>query len=137
MILRRQFRCFPIMNIRYSLLNIFQCILLCLFSGFSIDIETLHIIYNLQVIAIASREESRAVAFSEKFRIPKAYGSYLELAQDPDVGKQPSYPFNGILVSTVIFATHLILKYYNKIVNYKLNLFFRNSIHWSNSSCSL
>lgn len=38
-----------------------------------------------QIVAIAARDIVRAEAFAKKFDIPKAYGSYLELAQDPDV----------------------------------------------------
>lgn len=35
-----------------------------------------------QVVAVADCELSRAVDFSKRFGIPKAYGSFLELAQD-------------------------------------------------------
>lgn len=38
-----------------------------------------------QVVAIASRELSRASAFATRMEIPKAYGSYQELLSDPDV----------------------------------------------------
>lgn len=38
-----------------------------------------------KVVAVAARELSRAKEFAEKFEIPTAYGSYLELANDPDV----------------------------------------------------
>lgn len=38
-----------------------------------------------QVIAIGARDLSRAQEFAKRFGIPKAHGSYLELAQDPNV----------------------------------------------------
>ncbi|XP_065514075.1 trans-1,2-dihydrobenzene-1,2-diol dehydrogenase [Caloenas nicobarica] len=36
-------------------------------------------------VAVAARDRSRAVSFSRRHRIPRAYGSYRELAQDPAV----------------------------------------------------
>lgn len=38
-----------------------------------------------QVVAVAARDLSRAEEFAKRFDIPKAYSSYLELAQDPDI----------------------------------------------------
>lgn len=38
-----------------------------------------------EVVAVAARDLSRAKEFAEKFEIPTAYGSYLELATDPEV----------------------------------------------------
>uniref|UniRef100_A0A8C6FGV9 Trans-1,2-dihydrobenzene-1,2-diol dehydrogenase n=1 Tax=Moschus moschiferus TaxID=68415 RepID=A0A8C6FGV9_MOSMO len=38
-----------------------------------------------QVAAVAARDLSRAKEFAKKHDIPKAYGSYEELAKDPDV----------------------------------------------------
>lgn len=38
-----------------------------------------------QIVAVAARDLGRVKEFAKKFDIPKAYGSYLELAQDPDV----------------------------------------------------
>lgn len=40
---------------------------------------------NHQVAAIAARDLGRAEEFAKRFDIPKAYGSYLELAKDPNV----------------------------------------------------
>lgn len=40
---------------------------------------------NHQVVAVAARDLSRAKELAERYGIPKAYGSYLELAQDPNV----------------------------------------------------
>lgn len=39
------------------------------------------------VTAVASRDTSRSQEFAEQFEIPKAYGSYLLMANDPEVGK--------------------------------------------------
>ncbi|XP_029425286.1 trans-1,2-dihydrobenzene-1,2-diol dehydrogenase isoform X2 [Nannospalax galili] len=39
----------------------------------------------LQVVAVAARDLSRAKEFAQKYNIPKAYGSYEELAKDPNV----------------------------------------------------
>lgn len=38
-----------------------------------------------QVVAVAARDLNRAKEFAERFDISKAYSSYLELAQDPDI----------------------------------------------------
>ena len=46
----------------------------------------------LQVVAVAARDLSRAKEFARKHDIPKAYGSYEELAKDPNVGKLPGLP---------------------------------------------
>ena len=46
---------------------------------------TINHMKDAQCYAVASRDLGRAKAFAEKFGIPKAYGSYEELAKDPDV----------------------------------------------------
>lgn len=38
-----------------------------------------------QVVAVAARDIDRAKNFAKRFDVPKAYGSYLELAHDPNV----------------------------------------------------
>lgn len=38
-----------------------------------------------QVVAVAARDLSRAEDFAKRFGIPKAHGSYIELAKDVDV----------------------------------------------------
>lgn len=38
-----------------------------------------------KVVAVAARDVNRAYEFAKKFEIHKAYGSYLQLAQDPEV----------------------------------------------------
>lgn len=38
-----------------------------------------------EVVAVAARDLSRAKEFAQRFGIPKAHGSYLELASDPKV----------------------------------------------------
>lgn len=38
-----------------------------------------------RVVAVAARDLSRAQQFAKRFDIPTAYGSYLELAQDPNI----------------------------------------------------
>lgn len=38
-----------------------------------------------RVVAVAARDLNRAQDFAKRFNIPKAYGSYLELAQDPQI----------------------------------------------------
>lgn len=40
---------------------------------------------NLEVTAISSRSSDRARAAADKLRIPKSYGSYEELLDDPDI----------------------------------------------------
>lgn len=43
-------------------------------------------IFLFQVVAVGARALSSAESFAKEFNIPKAYGSYKELAQDPDLG---------------------------------------------------
>ena len=38
------------------------------------------------IVAVAARCKERAEEFAKRFNIPKAYGSYRELAEDKDVG---------------------------------------------------
>lgn len=40
---------------------------------------------GMQCLAIGSRSQEKAKAFADKFAIPRAYGSYSDLLQDPDV----------------------------------------------------
>ncbi len=40
---------------------------------------------NSELVAIGSRHMEKAQSFADKHRIPKAYGSYVELIDDPDV----------------------------------------------------
>lgn len=40
---------------------------------------------NSELVAVASRHLDRAQGFAEKYRVPRAYGSYLELLDDPDI----------------------------------------------------
>ncbi len=40
----------------------------------------------MQVVAVAGRKIEEAKRFADKFNISKAYGSYEELAKDPQVG---------------------------------------------------
>jgi dihydrodiol dehydrogenase / D-xylose 1-dehydrogenase (NADP) len=39
------------------------------------------------VVAVAAQQLDRANAFAAEHSIPNAYGSYEELAKDPDVGE--------------------------------------------------
>lgn len=45
------------------------------------------VLHSSQVVAVAARDLSRAKEFARKHDIPKAYGSYEELAKDPNVGE--------------------------------------------------
>jgi dihydrodiol dehydrogenase / D-xylose 1-dehydrogenase (NADP) len=40
-----------------------------------------------RLVAVAAQQLDRAQTFATEHNIPKAYGSYEELAKDPDVGK--------------------------------------------------
>jgi dihydrodiol dehydrogenase / D-xylose 1-dehydrogenase (NADP) len=44
-----------------------------------------------QVVAIAARDIDRAKEFAELLRIPKAYGSYEELAKDKEIGQSKHF----------------------------------------------
>ena len=41
---------------------------------------------SFQIVAVAARSLERAREFAKKHSIPKAYGSYEELASDPEIG---------------------------------------------------
>jgi predicted dehydrogenase len=47
--------------------------------------ELLELKEDAEVVAVASRGEASAKAFAERFGIPRAYGSWTELADDPEV----------------------------------------------------
>lgn len=38
-----------------------------------------------QIVAVAARDLGRSEDFAKRFDIPKAYGSHLELAEDPEI----------------------------------------------------
>lgn len=66
----------------------------------------------LQIAVIASRSLARAKEFAKKHGIPKAYGSYEELASDPDIGEFRvkiqlvcKGRDNGLLLSELLFAS--------------------------------
>lgn len=66
----------------------------------------------LQIAVIASRSLARAKEFAKKHGIPKAYGSYEELANDPDIGEFRvkiqlvcKGRDNGLLLSELLFAS--------------------------------
>lgn len=40
-----------------------------------------------QIVAVASRNLQQAEEFAKRHKVPRAYGSYQELAQDPDIGE--------------------------------------------------
>jgi dihydrodiol dehydrogenase / D-xylose 1-dehydrogenase (NADP) len=45
------------------------------------------VFFTLQIVAAAARDVKSSADFSQTFSIPKYYGSYEELVQDPDVGE--------------------------------------------------
>ena len=47
--------------------------------------QDLKLLPDAEVLAVGSREKTTAASFAEKYKIPRAYGSYEELAHDPDV----------------------------------------------------
>lgn len=40
-----------------------------------------------QIVAVASRDLQHAEEFAKRHKVPRVYGSYQELAQDPDIGE--------------------------------------------------
>ncbi|MFT4033656.1 MAG: Gfo/Idh/MocA family oxidoreductase [Siphonobacter sp.] len=48
--------------------------------------EDLQYVPEAKLAAVGSRSMDRAIAFAEEFGVEKAYGSYEELVQDPNVG---------------------------------------------------
>ena len=53
--------------------------------GWEYLIPAIHNSKNSKVIALASRNISQARSLSKKMKIPKCYGSYKELYQDPEI----------------------------------------------------
>ncbi len=47
--------------------------------------ETMYRVENIEPVAIASRSMERAREFAEKYKLPKAYGSYMDLLNDPGI----------------------------------------------------
>ena len=47
--------------------------------------QTLSQIPEVHLVAVAARDEQRALTFAQRFGAPRAYGSYLALAQDPEI----------------------------------------------------
>ena len=47
--------------------------------------DALAILPDAELAAVASRDLETAQKFAEKFKVPKAYGTYEELAGDPDI----------------------------------------------------
>ena len=43
--------------------------------------------FSFQVVAVAARALENAEKFAKEFDIPRAYGSYKELIDDPDIGE--------------------------------------------------
>jgi D-xylose 1-dehydrogenase (NADP+, D-xylono-1,5-lactone-forming) len=48
-------------------------------------IPAFHEAKNAELFGIAARDKARAAAWAAKFKIPKFYGNYEELLQDPDI----------------------------------------------------
>ncbi|MCB8998818.1 MAG: Gfo/Idh/MocA family oxidoreductase [Bacteroidales bacterium] len=48
-------------------------------------VNGLKVLENAELYAVGSRDYNRAVSFAQEFGFQKAYGSYEELAKDPDV----------------------------------------------------
>jgi len=49
--------------------------------------KALQVVPDSGLQAVGSRNIETAMEFASEFSIPKAYGSYEELANDPDIGK--------------------------------------------------
>ncbi|NOX65692.1 MAG: Gfo/Idh/MocA family oxidoreductase, partial [Chlorobi bacterium] len=47
--------------------------------------EALEILPDAELVAVASRTQESADKFAQQFNIPKAYATYQELADDPDI----------------------------------------------------
>lgn len=46
-------------------------------------------------MAVASRDRERAEEFAKKHKVQRVYGSYEELAQDPDIGESINVEESG------------------------------------------
>lgn len=51
------------------------------------NVVTSIICNNLKVVAVAARDLMHAQSFAAKHGIPRAYGSYEELAKDSEIGE--------------------------------------------------
>ena len=56
-----------------------------------IDVLLYNMYFDSQFVAIAARDKDRAQKYADRLGFEKAYGSYDDLVNDPDVGKFVSY----------------------------------------------
>jgi len=47
--------------------------------------QTMREVKEISPVAAASRNKERAEAFAERYKLPKAYGSYIDMLKDPDI----------------------------------------------------
>lgn len=59
------------------------------FANFTLRMKHIHTCKLFsQVVAVAARKLEDAQVFAQKHNILRAYGSYEELARDPDIGEK-------------------------------------------------
>ena len=74
--------------------------------GWEYLIPAIHRSKNSKVIALASRNISRARSLSKQMKIPKCYGSYQELYQDPEIDIIYNPLPNHLHIKTSLEACH-------------------------------
>ena len=82
--------------------------------GWEHVIPAIHKSKNSHVAALASRDLSKAKALSKKMKIPKSYGSYEELYQDPDIdiiyNPLPNHLHIKTSVEASSYGKHILLE---------------------------
>uniref|UniRef100_A0A672RVW0 Dihydrodiol dehydrogenase, tandem duplicate 2 n=1 Tax=Sinocyclocheilus grahami TaxID=75366 RepID=A0A672RVW0_SINGR len=53
---------------------------------------------NHQVLAVAARDLKHAQEFAQKHSVPRSYGSYEELAKDPEIGETAGHQDSGVFL---------------------------------------
>ncbi len=68
-----------------------------------------------QVLAVAARDLKHAQEFAQKHSIPRSYGSYEELAKDPEIGETVYWSQNSITLppSVLLSAAQKILRFHH------------------------
>lgn len=63
-----------------------------------------------QILAVSARSKENAEKFAEEHKIPRAYGSYVELCQDKEIGEPLIESIDQVIFHTDFFQTSFTLE---------------------------